>query len=147
MADLFTIGGKQFRQIETSTMEHHIELMRQLRASGLGDCTPGNDETAEQYGLRLLYALIDHGATFGLLGALLIPANLDDAAWTPEVSQQTADFMRRLTSPEDHKLLEKQLIVLVESFFATGLQRSKPSATASVKQAGQPAEDAIAASI
>lgn len=136
--EIYVLGGQKYRAILVSTMEHDFYLMRQLRIAGLSDPTPRADETVEAYGVRLLYALVDHGAPFELLGALVIPEDVPDETWAPEMAQRTARILAGLTGEKDKAEVQRLLVTLLMDFFREGLRYLTAFRTASTQAQTQP---------
>lgn len=131
MSRIYKIYGQKFRMIQKSTLENDYFIMQQLRRAGLENCTPNKDESAEDFGMRLLYSIVEDGVPFELLGGLLIPENVPDIEWTPGHARATADILRVVTDPEDKQQVQSILISLLTDFFAKGLPFLNPSQTVS----------------
>lgn len=116
-----TLGGREFVPVLTSTIEHDYWLMSKIRAAGLDEIAKGEHESAEEFMTRLLHEVINAGVAFELLGGLLLAAHLVPEAWTPELAVENAEFIKRLTAPEDKATVQSQMISLLIGFFENGL--------------------------
>lgn len=116
-----TLGGRKFKPCTNSTIEHQYVTMDRIRAAGLDvlDYTPGTDP--DTFVAGLLGRLAHRGAIFELLGCMLIPAELTGADWTPELADETAHFIKRLTSAEDKQTVQAHVVSLLIDFFQAGL--------------------------
>jgi hypothetical protein len=132
----YNVGGREFRALQTSTLEHDFWTMRHLREAGLDQLRRNPDETAEDFAVRLLHEIIASGKAFLLVGAFLIPANMQDADWTPEVGASSAAFFGSLTGTRDKQIIQAIVVTLLTSFFQLGLSYSNNSRT-SLKRGAQ----------
>jgi len=125
MAETFSLGGRQYRTVSTSTIEHDIATTIVIRASGLGELTLGPDELPEAFAFRLLNTLMESGRTFEILGCLLVPADISDIDWTPALGKETAAKLRLITDPEEKATIRAQILAAITGFFASGLLSSE----------------------
>lgn len=134
-----TIGGAVWRVVKNSTLEHDFCALRAARAVGVDSegLLPG--ETAEGFAERVLYAVIDSGKIFDLLGCMLLPDQVPDEQWTPVEAERTATFLRALRDPQDKADVRVLVSSLLLGFFAEGLRSSTVSPSAS-KAPAQPGE-------
>ena len=139
MSKLFQIDGRNYRVIERTTIANDFYVMKHMRESGLSDCTPKSGESPENFGMRLLYSVVESGISFELLGGLLLPEEIPDEMWSPAQSKSTGVILSKATAPEDKAQIQKVIIELVSHFFVAGLRYSKPSPAASAALA-QPGE-------
>ncbi len=139
MPKVFKIDGQLYRMVERTTLANDFYVMKQIRASGLADCAPGEGESAEDFAVRLLYGVVASGAPFELLGGLLLPEGVSDDRWTPEQAETTAAMLGKVSNPEDKAVVQKILVSTITDFFREGLRYLKPSRSASKAQA-QPGE-------
>jgi hypothetical protein len=131
MQNVIVIDGQRYRPITLTTLAHDFYLMKQVRATGILDCTPMQGESAEEFALRLLYAVVEHGAPFELLGALLLPEGIPDEKWSIDQAESTAAVLRQISDPEDKAAVQRILIAVITDFFREGLRSSILSPTAS----------------
>lgn len=131
MADVIKIGGVEWRPLENSTMEHDGFMNRHLALAGLPDGGPGKGEAQADYAQRLMVKVAISESLFDILGGLLIPHPMADSEWTPEMAKKTADFMRKVSRPEDKNAIYNCIFSLVSGFFHAGLSYSGASMTAS----------------
>lgn len=129
MSDLITLGGRQFRACENSTVEHDYVTMDRIRAAGLDIIEMPEDADPAAFTNELLSRIVRSNQLFGLLACMLIPADKQGADWTPELAAETEAFIKKLTSPADKQLIHEQVVALLISFFQAGLVllRTTPS--------------------
>jgi hypothetical protein len=138
MTKTFKIDGQVYRMIECTTLANDFYVMKQIRATGIADCTPKQGESAEDYAVRLLYVIVENGAPFELLGALLLPEGIEK--WSIPQAETTAAVLQTVTNPEDKAEVQRILIAVLTDFFREGLRYLKPSVTA-LKAPAQPIEN------
>lgn len=131
MPTTYRIAGRLFRAVERSTLAHDFYVMKQIRRAGLDQCAPRPSESAQDYALRLLYAVVESGVPFELLGGLLVPEGVPDEQWSEEHAEATAAVLRQVTDAADKAEVQKLMIGLLTDFFREGLRFWNPSATAS----------------
>ena len=117
----FILGGRSFRSIGESTIEHDYLFIRLVRDLGLDDPHLTGDETPEQFAMRLLTDIIASGRALDALGFLLIPSEAKSEEWTPELGQETAVFLGGLVNPDDKAMVRGLTLGLLSDFFAQGL--------------------------
>lgn len=144
MAKVVNIDGAPYRMIERTTIANDFYVMKHLRAAGVADCTPKQGETAEEFAVRLLYAVIESGVPFELLAGLLLPDEIPDSKWTQEQAAQTAALIRMATAPEDKASIQRVIIEMLTGFFQEGLRYLKPLPSA-LRAPAQPAPEEAAA--
>ena len=115
------LGGREFRPLTVSTIEHDLWVMGQVRRAGLDRITMGGDETADDFARRLLDVILQSRQIFALLGGLLVPAEVPDLEWTPETAEATGAFLRTVTDPAEKQVLITEVAGLTASFFGSGL--------------------------
>jgi hypothetical protein len=79
------------------------------------------DELPEEFALRVLRKAAMDGDVFLLLGHLLLPAEREGKEWTPEMAQETADFIANVTDQRDKAIINSQIASVLMGFFANGL--------------------------
>lgn len=138
--DHLEIGGQKWRAVKRSTIEHDFWLMKHIREAGLDALRIQPGEKPEEFAVRLLHEVIGSGKAFTLLGGMLLPDGVPDEHWTPERAEQTAAFMRGLSSDEDKAALKGAIISLLTGFLEAGLRYAADSGTAltAVSQPKQP---------
>lgn len=132
------IDGQLWRAIERTTLANDFYVMKQVRACGIANCTPNKDESAEDYAVRLLYAVVEGGVPFELLGGVLLPLGVPDEKWSVEQAETTAAIFRNLTAPEDKAEVQRILISLLTDFFREGLRFLSACSTVSTMVPVQP---------
>ena len=108
------LDGKEFRQITESTLEHDGHTVAMLRTMGFGESKIG--ETEVQMKDRVLAAVVSSGYMLPLLGHLLIPAEIKDLDWTPEIAQETAKYLAGVHSPEAKSFVTTQIVQMAVFF-------------------------------
>lgn len=140
---VYEIGGRKFHAMLVTTVEHDFWLMKHIHEAGLDDVRIANDEKPDAFAVRLLHEVVFSGKAFNLLGGTLIPSNMRDEDWTPQVGEQTAEFFRTLTTADDKQRIQSAVVQLLISFFIQGLSYSNPSRTSlsgAEMAAAQPAQ-------
>lgn len=115
------IGGRTFVPVKNSTIEHDFWLMAHIRGAGLDRIAIGEDEAPDDFAVRLLGEVIDSGRIFPILGGLFLPEKTSSLNWTPEVAEETAAFLKKLSDPGDKAQIQQQVVSLLLSFFQSGL--------------------------
>jgi hypothetical protein len=128
----YQFAGREWRQIQVSTFRRRGYLLKQLKASGI-DMQLGPNETPEEFGPRIIQGLIESGVTPELIGGLVLPVEIPDAKWSPEIASETAAIVGNLTD-EDHPALDKILIDLSLDFFVSGLRYRRTFLTVSTPE-------------
>jgi hypothetical protein len=60
-AEILVIGGRRWKPLTKSTIEHDFTTMRHIREAGLNDLRKGAEESYEDYAVRLLHEIIGSG--------------------------------------------------------------------------------------
>jgi len=115
------IGDRTFVPVNNSTIEHDFWLMAHIRGAGLDRIAIGEGEAPDDFAVRLLGEVIDSGRIFPILGGLFLPEKIDSFDWTPQVAEETAAFLKKISDPHDKLEIQKQVISLLLSFFQSGL--------------------------
>ncbi len=118
--ETFTLGGREFRSLSQSTIEHDMWVVARMRMAGIHEFYQHENETQFAFATRVINELIDSGQALEILGGLLLPAELDPLDWTPKVAAETAAFIRKLTDPEDKNLVQLLISRMLVDFFETG---------------------------
>jgi hypothetical protein len=115
------MGGRTFRPIGESTVEHDFRFMALLRDLGLDDPHRLSSETPAQFAVRLLNDLMASGRALEALGYLLIPEGVESEDWTVAVGQETAAFLGQLSKPGDKAQVRALTLSFLIDFFERGL--------------------------
>jgi hypothetical protein len=91
----------------------------------------GADEPEEAFMYRLYLTALKTGDIFLLLGALLIPEEMDPLRWTPEIAAKTGEFLASMTEPGDKAKMRILLASALMPFFLGGHRSSKTSPNSS----------------
>ena len=116
-----TIGGRTFVPVTNSTIEHDFYLMSHIRGAGLDRIAIEDGEPPDDFAVRLLGEVISSGRVFKVLGGLFLPEKISSLDWTPEMAEETAAFLKRISEPRDKLEVQKQVINLLIDFFQSGL--------------------------
>jgi hypothetical protein len=136
MKPTLTIGGRQFKAVTQSTLRHDYLTQAQILKAGLHRLEMLAEETADEFALRVMRKAALDGEIFLLLGHLLMPVEREGKEWTPQMAEQTAEFLGNVTEPKDKAVLKAQIGSVLSSFFANGL--SSLSVSLSSSQKGKP---------
>jgi len=117
----FDLGRRTFRNIERSTIQQDYWLMDRLSEAGIIDLQPADGEDTITYSRRLMKSLIRDGQGFRIIGGLIVPADLGDMDWSPEVADATAEHLKQLTDPGDKQVVHGMLATAYLRFFQDGL--------------------------
>ena len=135
MAERHKLGGRTFVAVRESTVEQDYTFLSLVAEAGISELTMEPEEAPDVFTRRILDATVRNGAVLKLLGCLLIPEEMipkrsrfaigrkaePGEAWTPELSEQTAAFLGRLTSPKDKAKIRELVLSLLLSFFESGI--------------------------
>lgn len=116
-----TLGGRKFRQILKSTVEHDLWMMDQIRSSGVDSVTMEVSERPEEFAERLLKQFVKTGMLVKVLAGSLIAAEQEDLNWTPEMADELAGFFGKLSDPVDKDTLFGMTAHMVAGFFEQGV--------------------------
>ena len=115
------IGGRTFVPVKNSTIEHDFYLMSHIRGAGLDRIAIGEGEAPDDFAVRLLGEVIDSGRIFKVLGGLFLPEGVSSLDWTPQLAEETASFLKKISDPQDKLEIQRQVISLLIDFFQSGL--------------------------
>ena len=119
--DVIKLGGREFKAVVDSTVEHDYWLQGAIARAGLDVVGIQAGELADEFALRILRQTITSNMTFELLGGLMMPLDMKATDWTPELAKQTGDFIKRLTSAEDKQTIQNCILSMLADFFAGGI--------------------------
>jgi hypothetical protein len=128
----FTIGGREFRAVEASSLEHDHFTTEAAGALGLKSLQLGPGETPGEFGVRLFNQALKSGSAWPLLGALIVPADIADADWSPKYAESTGAFLRKQSDPTDKATIRQLLASTLIGFFGGALGSSQGSGTSSI---------------
>jgi len=109
-------GDRAFRVITNGTAERDHYVIRLSGRAGLRQVEMRPNEPLEEFGLRLLYELIDADVIFEVMGGLLIPDEIEDSEWSPAVAAATALHLRRCQG-EAKERINSHIAKFLEDFF------------------------------
>lgn len=132
------LGGREFDVISSSTIEWDVTLLNLVQGCGLADVTMHAGEDAEGLAKRVFRSLMGSPSVFEILGCVLIPAGTDPLAWEPQMMREQANFLRKLSTPEDKAAINQHIRNIVAGFFLQGIVsvRTFPTASSSPNGAG-----------
>jgi len=130
MAELI-LQGKAFKQITNSTFEHDAWTIRVMNLTGLNNIAVLDGETPQQLAERYTREAIGNPYILKLFGGLMIPAEIAPEDWTPEIAEQTSEFIAKITDPDSKRLLQSQVASMVADFFLSGIAALKISPSSS----------------
>ena len=124
MSKIIELGGRKFVAVTGSTIEHDYWLMDMVRRAGLDQIVVPSDtstDSIEEFMRELLSRCISDGRVFLLMGGLIMPEGKQGHEWTVGMAQETADFIKRLTKPEDKAAVQTHVVSMLLGFFQNGL--------------------------
>lgn len=133
-----TLGGRQFAalNLERRTVRWQLHVDRVIGDTGLDRILPAAQEEPQAYLLRLHTAVMRSGRACELLGCFLLPMGKGEADWTPEMAQETANWIEGLDTEEDVQEVYRLGLDFVLGFFGRQL-RSLASSLISSSEAGK----------
>ena len=142
MAEIIELGKRKFRTIENSTVEHDFTAIQLLGKAGLDAAAKREDESYDDFAVRLMSQIISSGHAFDLVSAFIIPEELADHDWTPKIGVDTAAFIRKLSAQEDKVQIRQLVVTLLAGFSQAGMLSFAASTDASPAAAPRPAVEA-----
>jgi hypothetical protein len=118
---IIELGGRKFRAIENSTIEHDLTVMQLLGEVGLDSATQQEGESYDDFAVRVLSLVIASGKAFELIGTFLIKAEEADEDWTPESGRNIGRFVSKLCAQEDKLQIRQLVVTLLVGFSQAGL--------------------------
>jgi hypothetical protein len=153
VAERHTLGGRVFLTVQVTSVKHDHMIQTLIREAGIDQVFYEADDTAEDYGLRVLETAIRSGAALGLLGCFLVPETAmprrrlrlgrrpdPGTVWTPGMAEQTAAYLGDITDPLEKAKVNSLVLSLLISFFDSGAVSIKTTKTSSVPE-GAPATE------
>lgn len=146
MPDKIVLGGRAFAPMAAHTVKHDAWMMGHVRRAELDEVVVRAGESAEEFGRRFLGEVMASGKACLLLGGLMVPEEVGQAGWTPEVAEETARHVEGLTAAEDKAAVWSLVASMLIAFFESGLASLYRSA-ASSSEGGEDQPDSVAAAI
>jgi len=113
--------------------DHRLQsLLYQLGIAGLVSDIQG--ETADEFSQRLYSRMVAAGRFGDMLGVCIVPDELRDSDWTPDVCDTTAEFIMKLTDQTDKEKVQQLAEGILLSFLQAASEFSKRSQILSVSQ-------------
>lgn len=141
----FKLGGRAYRAVAVSTVERDVFVMGRVRTAGLDSISIENGESAEHYATRVLETLLSFAGVLELIGALIIPDELADDQWTPDVARETARLVGRITDEEQKGYVKQALLGLLVPFLESGLGCWTATSRSSESQSEGPPDGSLEA--
>jgi hypothetical protein len=138
MAEIIELGGRKFRAIINSTVEHDFTVMQLLAKAGLDAAAQQEGESYDDFAVRLMSQVIGSGQAFDLIGAFIVPDAIADPEWVPQTGIDTAAFARKLTAPDDKLQIRQLVVTLLAGFSQAGLLSFAVSRDASTEETAAP---------
>lgn len=122
------LGGRTFLVVQEGTVEQDLEILALIKQAGLDNTIMAEDEDPDVFALRLFAQAVRNRSVLRLLGCLLVPEEVakrgqDDPgeAWSTEIGEQTADFLRTLRDPTDKAHVKSLVLSLLVPFVREGI--------------------------
>jgi hypothetical protein len=138
-----TLGGRKFQVVnfEAVTVLNEHYIMKMMRAAGLDTVMPKDEESDEQYLIRMHAALVDTLELPKLLAGYLLPLGKSETDWSLAMAAETQAWIEGLTSPVDKAEVHRMGLMVTFDFFKAGLDSLKHSRNVLAEMAMQsPAE-------
>ncbi|SRR6266705_1376587 len=123
--NIITLAGRDFRPIKHSTINHENWMMVRIRAAGLVSMKLADGEDTEAFIRRLASSVWESGKAVEIMSGLLIPAEIEDVKWTPEMAPRMADFIGNLFEDDDKAKVRQAIGEFLYLFFIIALYSSK----------------------
>lgn len=120
-AKILTVAGRRFKPPGVLTLRRDIFIMSRVRRAKLDSLPMNEGESAEAYAHRLLDYLMGYDEVMDLLGAMLVPENVDEKDWTPKLAAQIAETLGSLVDDEGKAAVRMVLISVLVPFLSSGL--------------------------
>jgi|1185.fasta_scaffold41111_2 hypothetical protein len=123
MTETLTIGGRQFKLVKDTNLRHDILtqcIFHDLhRHSSSVQMLEG--ETPEEFAVRILRKVAQDGEIFLLLGHVLMPAEREGKEWTPQMAEETAEFLGSVVDDGDKLIVHQHIAAVFIGLFTNGL--------------------------
>lgn len=123
MSDPIILRGRRYRAVQQPTLRHQVFMSEVEKAAGLTkpELEPG--EQPDDFALRLVHRANDAGVLYLMLGAMLVPEELQDLDWRPEMARETAELVANLQDPEEvsrvHRFIGEALLPFMTAGIAS----------------------------
>lgn len=128
------LGGRRFFQPSDLSIANDLWVEAAARRAGLDSLQINDDEDARAFAARVIAQAVDSSLCLQLLGGLLHPEGLAASDWTPEIAEQTAAHLARITDPDEKAAIRVMLADHLAFFFTNGLASALTSPTSSLIQ-------------
>ena len=126
-AERVSLGGRIFRVVQDTTVAQDIWITGRSERAGLYELQRRQGEDPDRFAIRILGELSVSGEAAFLLGGMLVPEDVEDSDWTPQLAEQTAKLIGGVTDADDKKTVHHLIASLVIDFFVTGMRFSESS--------------------
>jgi hypothetical protein len=120
------LGSRKFRAIQESTVEHDLAIRALLREAGLV-LAKREGESDDDFVVRMIGQMAASRKDADFAAAFLVPDELEDGDWNPEVAAMTLEFINKLTAQADKLVLRSLTTQLLSGFINAGLAFSGSS--------------------
>lgn len=110
-----------FKAVLNSNLRHDIYTQGMIEKCGLSRINKRNDETAEEFAMRIFRQVALGGDVFALLGGLIMPAEADPAKWSEKMAAETAEFLGGVTDADSKARINNVIVSALISFLVQGL--------------------------
>lgn len=117
----YTFAGRQYRAIARRTIENDFTCMGLIRAARLDALVMEEGESPEDFAMRMYERAVASPEVWELLGCVLIPAEIDDLAWTKALMKASANALRQVTEPAEKRQIQTSVVGMITGFFQNGL--------------------------
>ena len=136
--NVFSFGGQTFVEMDETTQEHDEWMSAEWRKAAIGSLVSTPGEPREAYAERLTDEMVASGKMRRMIAGMLLPAGMDPVEWTPEVAEEVAGVLAKLTDPAEKAELRARTAELLKDFFVAGLLSLSDSSAASGSQEARP---------
>jgi len=116
----FLIGGRRFRRIEKGTVERDQYVMGRSHRAGILQMVLREGESPTDFTMRIMLEMMATGEACNIAAGLVVPVGREDQDWDLRVAEDTARFLKRLTSREDQQAINDLLLGLILDFIGSG---------------------------
>lgn len=123
MSDPIVLRGRRFRAVQQPTLRHQVFVTEVEREAGLVKATMLPDEQPDDFAVRLVQRANQAGVLYLLLGAMLVPEELQDLDWRPELARETAELVANVQDPDElarvHRFIGEALLPFLTAGIAS----------------------------
>lgn len=130
------LGTRIYRVLRAKKAKHELWMSGTCYKAGLYDLRRHQGETNQQFAARLHGELSASGAGYRVLGGLIIQEHLEDKDWTPEIAEETAQFVGELEGEDDLETIRCLMRSFLIGFFSSGMASYGSSTISSTEDPG-----------